>query len=703
MSRAYTIPVWKSAPLIRMLVPFSAGILLQWYGGIGLQQILLTLVSFSLSYALFFLFPHRVRFKWQFLQGVLLNFVLLALGCLVTWAQDGRNRVNWYGKMWRTGDRLLVRIDEPLVEKSRSYKAVASVEAIVRTDSMLPCDGHIVLYFSKDGFDQRLRYGHRLLIARQPDPIRNSGNPGAFNYQRYAAFRQLVHQVFLKKKDWILLEQTNAGNRFRHFLYSTREKILTILRTNMGSDKDELGIAEALLIGYTHDLDKDLVQAYSNTGVVHIIAISGMHLGLIYMMLIWVFSRLPLVKRYGWLQASLVLTCLWLFSLLTGGSASVIRSAVMFSFIILGKTFFARTASIAGSLAASAFVMLVYDPWYLWDVGFQLSYLAVTGIVLFQRPVYTLCYIKNKLADRIWQLAAVSIAAQVLTFPVCIYYFHQFPNLFLLGNLLAVPLSAIILYAEIALIALAWLPVTGYWLGKGVSALVGFMNTFIRWMNELPFAVWDQLPATVLTTWLLYAVVIFCSAWLMRVNKNYLVAALGFLLVFVSVQSYNKWRVANQQKLIVYNVPRYQAIDLVNGSRYRFVGDSLLLDDGWLQNFHLKPARISMQLEQRVDSLPGVFGSPHLFQFNQLRVLLVDKEFILPHHAPKIQVDVIIVSKNPALSISSLAKVYVCSRYVFDASNANWKIARWQEECARLRIHSHAVPADGAFVLDVGI
>lgn len=229
-----------------------------------------------------------------------------------------------------------------------------------------------------------------------------------------------------------------------------------------------MGIAEALLIGHTNDLDKDLVQAYSNTGVVHIIAISGMHLALIYGLLVWLFARIPLVNKSKIAQVVLILCCLWLFSLLTGAASSVLRSAVMFTFIAVGKNL-SKQSSIYNSLAASAFVMLCYNPYFLWDVGFQLSYLAVIGIIIFQKSIYKWVYIKNKWVNKIWQLMAVSLPAQVLTFPVCIYYFHQFPNLFLITNIIAVPLSGVILFAEIGLVAFSWVPLLGNYLDKIVG------------------------------------------------------------------------------------------------------------------------------------------------------------------------------------------------------------------------------------------
>jgi competence protein ComEC len=517
MSQPYNIPIYKTAPFLRLLLPFIAGIILQWYVQISLPIIVLAVFSFIASSATFYFLPLSFRYKLQPLQGFLINVLLLALGLFVTHQKDLRNSNAWYGNYYHDSGYLLATIEEPLIEKAKSYKATVIVEAFISHNIAINCTGKLLLYFSKESSMPQLKYGDRILFHKDLQPIKNSGNPGAFNYERYAAFQQVFHNAFLKEKDWVLLPGKKIKG-FKQFIFSARGHILNKLRNNISTGKDELGIAEALLIGYTNDLDKDLVQAYSNTGVVHIIAISGMHLGLIYVLLVWLFARIPLVKRSKLLQVILILSCLWLFSLLTGASASVLRSAVMFTFITIGNNL-AKKFSIYNSLAASAFVLLCYNPYFLWDVGFQLSYLAVVGIIVFQKPIYNSFYIKNKWVDNVWKLMAISTAAQILTFPICIYYFHQFPNLFLITNIIAVPLSSIILYAEIFLVAFSWLPFAGEYAGRLVGWLVWLMNKIIIAVNNFPFAVWDEIPANILSTWLLYAIVIGISAWLINKNK----------------------------------------------------------------------------------------------------------------------------------------------------------------------------------------
>ena len=699
MFRPRQQPVWKTAPFIRLLLPLIIGIVLQWNLQFSFLLIAFTLISFLLSFVLSGLLPLVIKFSWPSLQGLLLFLILICTGALLTWQKDIRHHQEWFGNHFREGDLLIVRLNEPPLEKTKSFKVEGSVESILHGDSVISCDGNLLLYFSKEPSVGSLHYGDRILVNKPPQSIKNTGNPGAFNYQQYAAFQQVFHQVFLKRSDWVMLD--NKGiNVFRKFIFTAQQYILHSLQKNLPTDKDELGLAEALLIGYTNDLDKDLVQAYTNTGVVHIIAISGMHLTLIYFLLVGLFARIPAIKRIKILQIIIVLVCLWLFSLLTGAAASVLRAAVMFSFISIGK-YFSKGSTIINSLASSAFVLLCYNPYFLWDVGFQLSYLAVAGIIVFQRPVYQLLQLKNRLADEVWKLVSVSLAAQTLTFPICIYYFHQFPMLFLLANIIAVPLSSIILYAEIALVVLSGLPFIGPLAGKITYWLVWCMNKAILWINQLSFSLWDNIQASLVSTILLYSIIIAFSAWFIYKNSRILLYGLGISLLFVVHYTYDKWLVMYQQKLVVYNLYRHQAADLVIGDAYLFKGDSILKKRGQLNTTLLRPSRIAMGLSKPVDSFETVFHHDQFWQFGTTRILFLNEPLIYEPDREKINIDLIILSGNPGITIPQLAGVFNCGLYVFDASNSLWKIGKWQADCSSLHLQCFSIPENGAFVRDL--
>lgn len=694
------LPIWKKAPFIRLLVPIIIGIILQWACSFDQGLIWFSLLSFTLALTFFKFLPLAIRFKFQALLGFIINLILIIFGLLITHQKDIRNYSQWFGNNYHDSDYLVVTINEPLIEKNKSFKADALITNVIHDKNVYSTTGKVILYFKKDSIKQpQLKYGDRILFNKPLQKITNSGNPGAFDYQRYSSFKQIFHNVFLKDNEWTILADKDV-DPFKQFLFNCRQNVLDILKKNISQDDDQLAIAQALLIGYTQDLDKDLVQAYSNTGVVHIIAISGMHLALIYLLLVRIFNKIPYVKRSRVIKVICILGCLWLFSLLTGGSASVLRAAVMFTCIVIGENF-SKRASIYNSLAASAFLLLCYNPYFLWDVGFQLSYLAVLSIVVFQKPIYHLIFIKNKLLKMLWELISISTAAQILTFPICVYYFHQFPLLFLFTNVITVPLSSIILYVEIVLVAFAWIPIVGLYIGKLTWWLIWCMNKIILWFNTLPFALWDRIAATITSTLFLYGVVICAGVWLLHKNKAAFKLSLWMMIGFLISITYSAWQKTNQQKIIVYNVPQHQSIDIINGNQYKFIGDSILLQDGMLQNFHLKPSRIALQLNKKVENLPALLQRDNLYQYNNKRILVVDRSIKFYTDSGKINIDCIIISKNPKVDISQLISTFNSKQIIFDGSNSLWKIAKWKKECEALHLSCYSVAEKGAFIMDL--
>ncbi|TMI86483.1 MAG: ComEC/Rec2 family competence protein, partial [Bacteroidetes bacterium] len=302
------------------------------------------------------------------------------------------------------------------------------------------------------------------------------------------------------------------------------------------------------MIGYKDDLDQTLVQSYTNTGVVHIIAISGLHLGLIYWLLLRLFKPLKKRKNLRWLRIVLILVGLWLFSLLAGAQASVLRSAVMFTCILLGESFSRRT-SIYNTMAFSAFILLCINPYWLWDVGFQLSYAAVLSIIIFMKPIYNWFYFSNKVIDFMWKLTAVTLAAQILTIPLSIYHFHQFPSWFILTNFLAVPLSSLIVLGEILLCVVSFIPPVAIFVGKLLYWLIWIMDSYVERIEAMPFSLWDGLQITFLQMILLIAFAAGISYWLMEKSRTGLKAGIIALLGFTVLRSYSFFIANKQQKL----------------------------------------------------------------------------------------------------------------------------------------------------------
>jgi competence protein ComEC len=690
--------MWKSSPFVRFILPLVLGIIFQWYIKVPLVINAICIASLIIILFLFNLLSIEKRYKFQWLQGLLINAIIFCIAIFLCWQKDIRNDSNWFGKYYNDSCTLVVKINEPPIEKEKSIKADAIVEAIIQNGTTQKVNGKLLIYFSKEDSIVPPKYGDKILIQGGLQQIKNAGNPGGFNYSRYMIFQQTLHQVYLKKDKFILLNE-HSENKLYSFIFWARTAVINTLQKYIVGSKKVSGIAEALLIGYKEDLDKDVVQAYSNTGVVHIIAISGMHLGLIYVGLVWLFSRLPFVKSSAITRVILILSCLWLFSLITGASASVLRSAVMFTCIIIGKDFF-KQASIYNSLASSAFLLLCYNPFLLWDVGFQLSYFAVVGIVWLQKPIQDLFYTKNKAMQYVWEMCSITIAAQILTLPICIYYFHQIPTTFLFTNLICVPLSTAILFTEIALVICAAFPPLALLVGKFIYVLTWCMNALIEFFNKLPLSLIDKIYATAFTTWALYGFVFLLAAALLRRHKTLLKISFAFLFLFTGVWAYGKIILAKQKKIIVYNVSRHTAIDFVSNNKYWFYGDNEFKVDGALQNFNLKPARVSMQVEQSKDTLNTLTNSGRLWQFYNKKIIVIDSTVQFESIITKLKIDILLICNKPKINISEIVSAITPTIIVFDASNSLWKIAQWKKECEVLHLQYFITGEQGAFVMD---
>ena len=696
MHAPYHIPIWKSAPFIRLLIPILFGVILQWYLRFSIEFISVLALAFTGALLIFFLVNPAWRYRFYWVQGLCIQFLLCCFALFLTYQNDIRIQKNWFGNHYQPEDILLLTLQEPVEEKPNSYKAEARVDWVIGPQKRTAVAGNLILYFAKDSLTKTLKYGHRLIIQKNIQPIRNSGNPGAFDYKRYAHFQQLFYTVYVREPDFILLN-TKLRNPFRNFLFEARAAIVQSLQKFLPPDKSIRGIAEALLIGYKLDLEKDLLQAYSNTGVVHIIAISGLHLGLIYVLLVWIFDRIPGIRKSAWMKVCFVLACLWLFSLLTGGSASVLRSAVMFTCIVIGKYFFTQS-SVYNSMAASATLLICYDPYLIWDVGFQLSYLAVWGIVALQRPLFKLLYFPQKALRYVWAMVSVTLAAQVAAFPICIYYFHQFPNFFLPANMITVPLSEIILIAEILLLVFSWNHFLASLMGDLVGWLIGLMNKVVAFFNSFSFSVYEPIYANAYTTLCLYLLIVCLSCFFLYKKRGWIMASIGFLFIFCGLHYRYHLQTQKQSMLIVYHVSKYKAVDVIEKNQYLFWGDSVLMTDSYLQNFHLKPSRISLHLNQGVDSLNGVYRNPPFFQIKETVLLWIDRHFQSKQFAPT-ETDYILVSDNADIEIQALKEKYNPRMIIFDGTNSLWKIALWKSDCEELHLPCFSVAEQGAFIL----
>ena len=262
------------------------------------------------------------------------------------------------------------------------------------------------------------------------------------------------------------------------------------------------------------------------------------------------------------------------------------------------------------------------------------------------------------------------------------------------------PLSTVILFAEILLITVSWWPLAATYTGKLIYWLIWLMNYIITACNGFYFSLIDKIYATAFSTWLLYAFVISICSCILYKNKTMFRLALMCLLAFALLHAYAKFKLQHQQKIIIYNVPQHKAVDFVYKDHNYFVGDSILQVDGLLQNFHLKPARVALQLNPSV-AFADIIHYGIYWQYAGKKCLFIDSSIKLVSLAQKMNVDILLISKNPKIKIADIVTAIKPGIIVFDASNSLWRIENWKKECEQLLLRCYSVAEQGAFILEI--
>ncbi len=674
MSSIFKERLWYQEPFIRITITFIIGIIIGKYYPLPIACIAwIVVVAFIFLIGFNFLLP-QIKFRFTWIAGFFIHTGLIAFGWLLI-------SIHQQKPILPNHLPLLVTIQEPLSNTAKSIKTIGSIGG-----------QKIILYFQKEEKVNELTIGNQLLLHKYPDTLIDASNPGGFNFKLYAASQKIYYQIYLKKGEYQITDNQQLSFP-KKILNQLSIWVLKTLNQFISGEK-EASVAEALLIGYKKNLDKELLQAYSNTGVVHIIAISGLHLGMIYGLLLFILKPLKKIKYSSWLPSFIILVIIWIFTLVTGAAPSILRSAIMFSFIVLAKQQ-GRSSPIYNSLAASAFCILLYNPLYLWDVGFQLSYAAVISIVAFSKPIMNLFYFENKLLKSAWELTSITLSAQLCTLPLLLYYFHQFPNLFIFTNFIAIPLSGLILYAEILLLVIAPLTPLATVIGKLTTFLIKQMNELIENTARIPFAVTENIQINFWQTLCLYLFIICTVYWLMKKKSPAFVMALCSIAAFFGIQSFSLLTAMQQQKIIVYAVPKLSAIDIINGTNHQYIGNPLIYNDPFLVKKYLSPTRTLYRASQ-----PKLFfknSSNAIFFGSTKKLLIIDESVDLLQIPNQPKIDLIILTGNANISIGQINQLIHCNQYVFDCSNPMWKIERWKKEAENLHLRHHSVAQKGAF------
>jgi competence protein ComEC len=570
---------FRQVPLVRLLFPYMMGIGFLYVFNNGYR--VFSIITLSGIFMLIILRNIQLFHKLsESIAGTIVFAVLFWCGIFSFHADNlhavlPKEKTTYCGLVYR----------QPSI-KGRYYQIDCRIIHFTSKNKIINIKENVRLYYKSDSLTHPLKIGDSLVFNARMDRLKSQGNPCQFDYANFMAIDGIYYMTFLSMNDMLI-----GGDSRR---YPVRRLASSIQRNVIEKYKKysikggELAVISALVVGNTERLDGEIKGIYTASGAMHILAVSGWHIGVLFLFLNLLLGNKNQRRLYRLFRMIVILLVIWLYTFITGLSPSVLRSAVMFSLFLIGKNF-GRQTNNYNILAASALIILVIDPNEMFMASFQLSYLAVLGILFFQPRLTRLLSFQNKIADNIWQLFTVSFAAQLITFPISLFYFHQFPNYFWLTNMLIIPLVWIIMVITVLFFCV--LPfasaakVVAFCLGLALKA----MNFLINSIAKLPFSVIGNIRFEFFHLVLFGCLVFVITVLIYIQKKKYILPVSGLILLILLVFESINYEIDDKRKeIVIYNNEKGMAISLINGHKHLLFIDSTLFNNytAFIQSTH---------------------------------------------------------------------------------------------------------------------
>ncbi len=540
--------------IIKFTACLIIGILTGHYFNISVKLSIYISASFLIVTGVAFFIAKRQFYKTIWF-GLSSFFVMISFGIMVSTLHDQKNSNSHYTHVIseeKEADYLFtIRIRERLKPNLYYDKYIANVLQANSSQT----SGKILLNLKKDSLPTKLTVDDIVLSSAKLKPINRPLNPHQFDYAAYLQKQYIYYQISVETKNLqIVNSETSTIFGYAANLRNTINKKLKAYNFKT----DELAIINALLLGQRQDMSKNVYQNFTNAGAVHILAVSGLHIGLILLILNVLFKPLERIKHGRIIKSIILVLLLWSYAVVAGLSASVTRAVMMFSIIAIAINL-KRPTNIYNTLAISMFVLLLTKPMFLFDVGFQLSYIAVLAIVTLQPMLYRLWRPRWKLTDYFWQILTVTIAAQIGVAPISIFYFHQFPSLFFISNLAIIPFLGLILGLGIGVIVLALLNCLPVFLAEIYSGIISLMNGIVTWVSQQELFLFKNISLDIFQMLAIYLLLIFTVVWLKKPQFKRLVIAVVCLLIVQATFLFQKFS-NSKNGLIIFHKSRYTLI-----------------------------------------------------------------------------------------------------------------------------------------------
>jgi len=665
-------------PLARITIWFVCGLLTASYFHVGLVTAAVFLVISLLVFCFSFYFSNKNSVPRSYF-GMAAGLMSFCIGATVLTIHSGYNQKdNYVHKADGNPHHITIVLREKL--KSSAYKD--RYVALVKTFDGEKSSGKILVNFEKGKLANHLKVGANIKVTAEVILHKKPYNPDQFDYGKYLDNKSIHAQIYADARNVKIGKQLTKDI----FYYSDalRNRMLKNLEKSISAK--ELAVIAALILGQQQDISSDIIQDYQFAGAVHILSVSGLHVGFILIFINFLLNFLPKNKNTSYLKLTITLLSLWGFAVLAGLAPSVIRSVTMFSFVAVGLHL-RRKTNIFHTLLVSILLILLVEPSFIFDVGFQLSYVALFFILWLQPILSNLWQPQNRIVKYFWDILTVSFAAQIGAFPLSVYYFHQFPGLFFATNLVIIPFLSVIMAVGVVVMILAAFNYVPEMLAKILEWSILILNKIIRFIASFDTFIIQDIPFNKGMLLTLYLFIIALVVLSVKPNFKRWAFALSSLFVFQLAFFGTNWRQQHQKEWIVFNSKKSTLITERRGEKITVFTNDSLKDNKTLKAYAV--ANFSKVTNHK--------ALQNLAYFNDKKILIIDS---LGQYPEKIAPDLIVLRQSPKINLERLLQHCKPKMIVADASNYKTYAALWKSTCLKQKIPFHAVAEKGFYKLD---
>lgn len=692
--------IWSRFPVFRFLIPFSIGILIaihyqDWircFISIAASGLILSILFTVKNYA-------SGKYAQRWLAGIPFYWCFAGLGFVVTWFHESIRYKDHFSQDSEviSSQLYVVTLADPPALSTKGFRITVSVDARKDGNRWVATRGKLLIYLNDSLRKGEYHIGDKCVIYGQTFKVTSSGNPGAFDFSQYLKGKGVYHQAHVKNDKFALLQKSDSQSMYA-LAVMLRDLLLEKLKKFI-HDPDELGVAGALLLGYEDWLDPDLELSYTGAGVLHVLCVSGMHVGLIYAVLAYLLSFMENKKWLRPIMFTLLLFFLWFYALVTGFSPSVVRASAMFTFVVMGK-WLNREANIYNLLCSSCILLFAMNPFLIMSAGFQLSFLAVCGIVFIHKMILPIFKVSNRFLFMIWELISISIAAQITTVPLSLLLFHQFPNYFLIGNLLIIPLSTIVMYSGLIFLLTDWIPYLGWFVGYCTTIGISSLNSLVVFMGNLPGAVTENCFISFAEMCCLYGIMLFFILWIIHKMRSLLFACMVVIIIMLFFRISLLKEASLEETITVFNSGNQTLISAIQDRKLTLLTDSSCpqktifnsANEYWLQNM-INEKKDAFILPNSITLLQSKNESKlvHVKDWNTFTASEVSKSIS--------KSKILVLGGNIGSNGNEIMKYIQPETVVFDASCKSFQVKNLEQDFRLAGIKTHDVKKLGAFQL----